>query len=278
MEIPPGFITANNCKKVCKLRKALYGLKQSPREWFKKFTAVIVSYGFVQAHSDNALFIRGLGTNVLTVLSVYVDDIILTENDNQGINDIKLQLATVFELKDLGPIKYFLGMEVGRNKNGISISQRKYVIDLLSEAGILGCKPVSTPVDSCGKLKTENNEVVDKLSYQRLVGKLIYLSQTRPDICYAVSYVSQFMHNPTSHHFTSAMRILRYLKNAPGQGLYFRKTTDRGLNVFTDADWGSSSDLRSTSRYGTFLWGNGIARNSLLSHEAVLKLSYVLWL
>lgn len=211
---------------------------------------MIVNYGFVQTHSDHTLFIKGLGSGRLTILIVYVDDIILTGNDNQGINNIKQQLADIFELKDLGHIKYFLGMEVGRTKNGISISQRKYVLDLLSEIDMLGCKAASTPVDVCAKTKYVNNDLSDKLGYQRLVWKLIYLSHTRPDICYAVSYVSQFMHNPTIYHLKSAMRILRYLKNAPGQGLFSEeKNTDRSLVMFTDADWGSSPDMRSTIGY-----------------------------
>lgn len=124
---------------------------------------------------------------------------------------------------------------------------------------MIGCKPAITHVDACSKssmVKSIDNEATDKLSYQRLVGKLIYLSHARPDICYAMSYISQFMHNITVHHLKAAMRILRYLKNAPGQGLYLRKTEDKGLAVFTDADWGSSFDMRSTTGYGAFLWGN----------------------
>lgn len=98
---------------------------------------------------------------------------------------------------------------------------------------------------------------VNKLSYQRLVGKLIYLSHTRPDICYAVSYVSQYMHSPTNCHLSAVMRILRYLKGAPGQGLFFKKTADKSISIFTDADWGGSKkDMRSTSGYATYLWGN----------------------
>lgn len=123
---------------------------------------------------------------------------------------------------------------------------------------MLGCKPVSTPMESVNSTKQQTGKALtDILSYQKLVGKLIYLSHTRPDICYSVSYVSQFMHSPTDIHLQAVMRILRYLKGSPGQGLFFKKTNCRDIQVFTDADWGGSKrDMRSTSGYGTFLWGN----------------------
>lgn len=149
-------------------------------------------------------------------------------------------------------------MEVGRNKNGMCISQRKYVLDLLLETGMAGCKPATAPLE-VGKYSNtlSGTQLTDIASYQKLVGKLIYLSHTRLDICYSVSYVSQFMHAPTTDHLQTVMRILRYLKGALGQGLFFGKHKDRSIRVFTDADWGGSKgDMRSTSGYGTFVWGN----------------------
>ena len=149
-------------------------------------------------------------------------------------------------------------MEIARSKEGISVSQRKYVLDLLKETGMSGCKPAETPMDATTKLNTHTQgSPVDKGRYQRLVGKLIYLSHTRPDISFAVSAVSQFMNNPTEEHMQAVYRILRYLKLTPGQGFFFEKTSDRYLKIFTDADWaGSPVDRRSTSGYCSFLWGN----------------------
>ncbi|RVW74918.1 Retrovirus-related Pol polyprotein from transposon TNT 1-94 [Vitis vinifera] len=163
-----------------------------------------------------------------------------------------------FEIKDLGNLKYFLGMEIARSKKGIAVSQRKYVLDLLNETGMLGCKPAETPMDTTVKLEeSDGSAPVDKGRYQRLVGKLIYLSHTRPDIGFSVSVVSQFMNNPTEKHMTAVIRILRYLKMTPGKGLFFQRTTNKEIEIFSDADWaGSVTDRRSTSGYCSFVWGN----------------------
>ncbi|RVW18491.1 Retrovirus-related Pol polyprotein from transposon RE1 [Vitis vinifera] len=167
-------------------------------------------------------------------------------------------LSEEFEVKDLGNLKYFLGMEVARSRKGIVVSQRKYILDLLKETGMLGCKPIDTPMDSQKKLGIEKESTpVDRGRYQRLVGRLIYLSHTRPDIGFAVSAVSQFMHSPTEEHMEAVYRILRYLKMTPGKGLFFRKTENRDTEVYSDADWaGNIIDRRSTSGYCSFVWGN----------------------
>jgi hypothetical protein len=130
----------------------------------------------------------------------------------------------VFEIKDLASLKYFLSIEVARSKHGIFISQRKYVLDLLKEIGMLGCKATDNPVEVNVKLGEDSESpLVDKGKYQRLVGQLIYLSHTRPDIAYDVSVVSQFMHSPQEPHMETVYRILRYLKSSPGKGLLFSR-------------------------------------------------------
>ena len=123
---------------------------------------------------------------------------------------------------------------------------------------MIGCKPVDTPMDANLKLGDLKDSIpVERGRYQRLVGKLIYLSHTRPDIAFAVSVVSQFMHAPCEEHMEAVYRILRYLKGTPGKGLLFKKNEARSVEAFTDADWaGSIKDRRSTSGYCTFVWGN----------------------
>ncbi|CAL5350327.1 unnamed protein product [Camellia sinensis] len=258
MDIPPGFEDHQTEGKVCKLRKSLYGLKQSPRAWFERFTQAMFKYGFKQSQADHTLFVKHSSCGKTTALIVYVDDIVLTGNDSGEIPLLKKYLAKEFEIKDLGSLKYFLGIEVARSKDGIFISQRKYVLDLLKETGMLGCKACATPLEPNQKLgDDEGGEVVDKGSYQRLVGKLIYLSHSRPDIAVAVSIVSQFMHAPRQIHFEAVMRILKYLKSAPGKGLYFSKYDHLRVEAYTDADWaGSVTDRRSTLGYCTFVGGN----------------------
>ena len=149
-------------------------------------------------------------------------------------------------------------MEIARSQKGISISQWKYTLDLLQETRMLGCKPVDTPLDPNNKLEMEEEgPLADKGRYQRLVGKLIYLSRTRPDTGFAISMVSRFMNRPTEKHFEAVFRILQYLKKSLGRSLYFKKTTERNVEVFTDVDWaGSLTDQRSTTGYCTLVWGN----------------------
>ncbi|RVW42410.1 Retrovirus-related Pol polyprotein from transposon RE1 [Vitis vinifera] len=258
MDIPAGLETTSNFNKVCRLRKSLYGLKQSPRAWFERFTKVVKRYGFVQCQSDHTLFVKHFPEGKLAIIIVYVDDIILTGDHEEKIDLLKKLLTKEFEIKDLGNLKYFLGMEIARSKKGIAVSQRKYVLDLLNETGMLGCKPAETPMDTTVKLEeSDGSAPIDKGRYQRLVGKLIYLSHTRPDIGFSVSVVSQFMNNPTEKHMTAVIRILRYLKMTPGKGLFFQRTTKKEIEIFSDADWaGSVTDRRSTSGYCSFVWGN----------------------
>ena len=194
----------------------------------------------------------------IAILIVYVDDIVLTGSDKEELERLKRRPGAEFEIKDLGTLKYFLGMEFARSKEGIFVNQRKYVLDLLGETRQLGCKPVETPiVPNIKLLPSKDNEVKDKERYQRLVGRLVYLSHTHPDIAFAISMVSQFMHACGQQHFDIVYRILRYLKGSPGRGLLFKGCGHLQVEAFTDADWaGSVVDRRSTSGYCTFVGGN----------------------
>ncbi|RVX19841.1 Retrovirus-related Pol polyprotein from transposon RE1 [Vitis vinifera] len=158
MNIPPGF-EGNTGNKVCKLKKALYGLKQSPRAWFGRFAKVMKESEYKQSQGDHtsSLSTRCKGSNCFLV---YVDDIIVTRNDEREKYEVKQRLATEFEIKELGKLKYFLGIEVTYSTQGIFISQQKCVTDLLAEIGKIGCKPVSTPMDPNHKLGEAKEEPV----------------------------------------------------------------------------------------------------------------------
>ena len=168
-------------------------------------------------------------------------------------------LSTEFEVKDLGKLKYFLGMDVTRSKEGIVVSKRKYTLDLLNEVGMLGSKPTNVPIDFNHKTDmSTKGKKVEKKRYQKLVGKLIYLSHTRLDISFSIGVVSQFMHNPMEEHHDAIYQILRYLKKNPGRGLMFKKGgEDLTIEAYNDADWaGSKTDRRSTSGWYTFVGEN----------------------
>ncbi|KAL0393486.1 UNVERIFIED_CONTAM: Retrovirus-related Pol polyprotein from transposon RE1 [Sesamum latifolium] len=167
-------------------------------------------------------------------------------------------LAREFEMKDLGQLKYFLRIEVSRSHKGIFLSQRKYALDLLNETGMTACSPASTPMEENLKLSMHPSQVpTNKERYQRLVGRLMYLAHTRPDLAYSLSVVSQFMHSPSEEHINAITRILRYLKSSPGKGIMFTKGNNLNISAYTDADWaGSVEDRRSTSGYFTFVGEN----------------------
>ncbi|WKA11750.1 hypothetical protein VitviT2T_029220 [Vitis vinifera] len=206
MDLPPGcMVSKKQCQKVCKLKKSLYGLKQSPRAWFGRFTKSMRAFGYRQSNSDHTLFLKKQHGKI-TALIVYVDDMVVTRNDPEERKTLQNYLSREFEMKDLGPLKYFLGIEVSRSSEGIFLSQRKYALDLLQETGMSGCQPVNTPIEEGLKLCVEPNQVsTDKGRYQRLVGRLMYLAHTRPDLAYALSVVSQYMHNPGEQHMNAVM-------------------------------------------------------------------------
>uniref|UniRef100_A0A803MVW8 Reverse transcriptase Ty1/copia-type domain-containing protein n=1 Tax=Chenopodium quinoa TaxID=63459 RepID=A0A803MVW8_CHEQI len=211
-------------------------------------------FGYKQSNSDHTLFLKRVKDRI-TCIIIYVDDMIITGNDEEEIADLKL--FREFE-KDLGNLKYFLGIEVLRSQQGIFIHQRKYILDLLAETGMLDCKPAETPIVANHGLQIiEGEKPADKEQYQKMVGKLIYLSHTRPDIAYAVGVVSRFMHLPQVQHMTAVMRILRYLKGTHSIGIYFDKNAHPDLIAYTDADWAGDRDGRkSTSGYFTLVGGN----------------------
>ncbi|WJZ88029.1 hypothetical protein VitviT2T_007363 [Vitis vinifera] len=275
MDLPPGcMVSKKQCQKVCKLKKSLYGLKQSPRAWFERFTKSMRAFGYHQSNSDHTLFLKKQHGKI-TALIVYVDDMVVTGNDPEERKVLQNYLSREFEMKDLGPLKYFLRIEVSQSSEGIFLSQRKYALDLLQETGMSGCQPVNTPIEKGLKLCVEPNQVsTDKGRYQRLVGRLMYLAYTRPDLAYALSVVSQYMHNPGEQHMNAVMRILRYLKNAPGKGILFAKNVDhQSIEVYTDADWVSAVDDRqSTSGYFTFVGGNLVIWKSK-KHNVVARSS-----
>lgn len=223
MGLPSGFDKDRRIGKVCRLKKSLYGLKQSPKAWFERFSKTILQQSYNQTQTNHIMFYQHLDGKV-TILIVFVDDIIITRNNEAETERLKNKLATEFEIKDLGLLRYFSGMEVVRNRSGIIVSQRKYVLDILKEIKMLGCIPVDTPMDPVKKIgDRESGTPVDTGRYQHLVAKLIYLSHTRLDIAFAISVVSQYMHAPCEEHLEVVCRILKYLEGTPGKGLFFRK-------------------------------------------------------
>ncbi|KAJ9709547.1 hypothetical protein PVL29_001161 [Vitis rotundifolia] len=264
MEQPPGFVAQGESGLVCRLRRSLYGLKQSPRAWFGRFSSVVQEFGMLRSTADHSIFYHHNSLRQCIYLVVYVDDIVITGSDQDGIQKLKQHLFTHFQTKDLGKLKYFLGIEIAQSSSGVVLSQRKYALDILEETGMLDCKPVDTPMDPNVKLVPGQGEPLgDPGRYRRLVGKLNYLTITRPDISFPVSVVSQFLQSPCDSHWDAVIRILRYIKSTPGQGVLYENRGHTQVVGYTDADWaGSPTDRRSTSGYCVFIGGNLISWKS----------------
>nr|CAN77210.1 hypothetical protein VITISV_000141 [Vitis vinifera] len=264
MEQPPGFVTQGESGLVCRLRRSLYGLKQSPRAWFGHFSSVVQEFGMLRSTADHSVFYHHNSLGQCIYLVVYVDDIIITGSDEDGIQKLKQHLFTHFQTKDLGKLKYFLGIEIAQSSFVVVLSQMKYALDILEETGRLDCKPVDTPMDPNVKLVPGQGEPLgDPGRYRRLVGKLNYLTITRPDISSLVSVVSQFLQSPCDSHWDVVIRILRYIKSTPSQGVLYENRGHTQVVGYTDADWaGSPIDKRSTSGYCVFIGGNLISWKS----------------
>ena len=238
MKLPPGFRDKGETR-VCRLQKSLYGLKQAPRCWFTKLANALRAYGFKQSRSDHTFFVyvkQGVRLRIL----IYVDDLIISGTSPKDIQIFKNYLASCFNMKDLGPVKYFLGLEIARSKEGIYLCQRKYASDIVAEVGLLGCRPAGSPIDQNHKLaKADGALLADPQTYRRLLGRLIYLSATRPDLAYSIHVLSQFMHAPRAKHWLAALKVVRYLKGTIGQGILLRADSPMHFTGWCDSDWGS---------------------------------------
>ncbi|WVZ83847.1 hypothetical protein U9M48_030944 [Paspalum notatum var. saurae] len=262
MKQPPGFEDLRIPQHVCKLDKAIYGLKQAPRAWYSRLSSKLVAMGFQASKSDMSLFIYQKG-NIVMYMLIYVDDIIVTGSSMEAISALLKDLREEFALKDLGNLSFFLGIEVQKEGNGILLSQEKYALEILSRVGMTYCRPCTTPLPSSEKLsRFEGKELSteDGTKYRSIVGALQYLTLTRPDLSYSVNKVCQFLHSPTSSHWTAVKRILRYVKNTLDLGLKINPTNSTMVSAFSDADWaGSIDDRRSTGGFAIYFGPNLIS-------------------
>ncbi|CAM8898551.1 unnamed protein product [Rhodiola kirilowii] len=274
MTLPPSHSSLyKGQKKVCRLKKSLYGLKQASRQWFSKFTESIESFGFKQSLHDYSLFTYDKW-DIFLILLVYVDDVVITGTSTNFIQQVKDFIHATFKIKDLGLVKYFLGIEVARSESGIYINQRKYAMDLLTDACMLDCKPAVTPMDTKHKLGLSEADLLpDPTAYRRLVVRLIYLTVIRPDLSYSVHILSQFMSKPTSDHLTTAYRVLRYIKAAPAQGLFLNSQPCLDLQVYCDADWAACPISRRSLTGFCVLLGSSLISWKIKKQDTVFRSS-----
>ena len=259
MAQPPGYIDTTFPTHVCKLKKAIYGLKQAPRAWYTELTTFLLGKGFKRAVSDASLFILH-HSKAPVYLIVYVDDIIITGPNASNVDLFIQSLACRFSLKDLGTLSYFLGVEVTPTVHGLFLNQRKYIIDLLGRLGMADAKPSPTPMVATQTLRATSGTVLEApTAYRAALGGLQYLTLTRPDVAFAVNKLSQFMHRPTTDHWSALKRLMRYLCGTLEKGITIFRDSPSTLHAFSDADWaGDKDDYLSTMGYVLFLGRNPI--------------------
>ncbi|CAE5959206.1 unnamed protein product [Arabidopsis arenosa] len=260
---PQGFVDVNKPNHVCRLHKALYGLKQAPRAWYEELKNFLLTVGFTNSLADASLFILHRGSSLLYLL-VYVDDIIVTSNDNSLLQNTLQSLATRFSIKDPEDLHYFLGLEARRTAHGLHLTQRRYILDLLTKCHMLDAKPITTPMAASPKLSLHSGSALsDPSEFRMVIGSLQYLAFTRPDISYAVNRLSQFMHKPTSDHWQAAKRLLRYLAGTANHGIFFHRNNTNSIHAFSDADWaGDTDDYVSTHANIVYIGKNPVSWSS----------------
>ena len=258
MKPPPG-LSVSSPNIVCKLQKSLYGLKQASRQWYAKLSDTLRILGFQQSKNDYSLFHK-LKDSTTVLLAVYVDDIVVTGNDPEEVTKLKTLFDDTFKIKDLGDLHYFLGIENIKASNGLIMTQRKFAIELIKEFECDQITATACPLASFSKELSNEDTLADATSYRKLVGKLNYLTNIRPDIAFSVQYLSQFLQAPTQANMKAALHTLRYIKKDPSQGLFFNNKPDYNLQAYCNSDWAQCPyTRRSVSGYFILLGGSPIS-------------------
>lgn len=211
-------------------------MKEASRKWFEKLSTTILGMGFVQSKVDYSHFTHSQGSS-FTILFVYMDDILLTGNNPDCVKELKQLLDKKFGLKNLGSLRNFLGLEVARTNKWISLNQRKYALEILRDK-LLGCKPSNFPMEQNLRLsKYEGTPLADPSQYKRLIGRLLYLTLTMPNITYAVHKLSQFLALHRELHMLAVNKVLQYIKASPSKGIFFSSNSDLQMKSYCYADW-----------------------------------------
>lgn len=252
MEQPEGFEIKSKTGEhlVCKLNKSLYGLKQSGRNWNMLLHDHLTENGFVQNDADHCVYSRE-SENEKVILLVWVDDLIIAASNNTLLSDVKEMLKRRFKMKDMGPLKHYLGIDFIQSEGEIKMTQKRHIEKMLAKFGMSECKPRSTPCEQKFNFASEG-EVIDSTGYREIVGSLIYIMTcTRPDLSWVVSKLSQHLAEPKRQHWATAKHLLRYLKGTIDQELHYRKCEENlQLEGYSDTDWAADkNDRRSTTGY-----------------------------
>ena len=260
---PPGFEDENFPEHVFKLKKALYGLKQAPRAWYERLSTFLIENGFSRGKVDTTLFRKDKNSKFILV-QIYVDDIIFGATDESLCKDFSNLMQKEFEMSLMGELKFFLGLQVKQTLDEIYIHQTKYTNELLKKFKLDDCKTMSTPMHPSSTLRLDDKDKkVDEKVYRGMIGSLLYLTASRPDIMFSVCLCACFQSDPRESHLIAVKRIFRYLKGTTNLGLVFKKSHEYRLVGFCDADYaGDRIERKSTSGGCHFIGGNLVSWSS----------------
>jgi hypothetical protein len=258
MEKPKGFSLTNNPNYVCKLKKAVYGVKQAPRASYYRLDNFLQDKGFKKGIVDNSLYIKSEGDNLLVVL-VYVDVIIFFYTNESFVQWFANSMQTEFEMSMIGELSYFLGLQVNQSSARIFISQEKYLKEMLKKFQMEDSSPVSTPmVVGCKLGKDDISLDVDQRTYRSMIGNLLYITASRPDIMQVVGMVGRYQSAPKQSHLVVVTSIFKYLKGTMTYGLWYPRNQNFQLTAYSDVDWENCVDERKSTSGGAFFLGNSL--------------------
>jgi hypothetical protein len=248
IEQPPGFEDPTRTNYVYKLSKALYGSKQAPRAWCEWLRDFLLSKGFKIGKVDTTLFTKKIGNDIF-ICQIYVDDIIFGSTNEDFCKEFGEMMSREFEMSMIGELSFFLGLQIKQLKEGTFICQSKYVRDILNKFGMKDAKPIKTPMATNGHLDLdEGGKLVDLKLYRSMIGSLLYLTASRPDIMFSVCMCARLQAAPKECHLTAVKRIMRYLKYSPNIGLWYPKGAQFEVVGFSDSGYaGCKVDRKSTS-------------------------------
>ena len=260
---PPGFESKRYPDHVYRLDKAVYGLKQAPRAWYDTLTTYLTEQGYRRGAIDNTLFIKESGSHII-LAQIYVDDIIFGSTDQKLSTEFATIMANKFEMSMMGKMNFFLGLQIEQQEDGISICQSKYIAELLSKYEFQNVKIASTPMSKATKIFEDPDGIsVNHTLYRGMIGSLLYLTASRPDIMFATTMCARFQANPKESHLSAVKRIFRYLKHTQHLGLWYPRDSELNLFGYTDADHaGCTIDRKSTSGGCQFLGNRLISWSS----------------
>ncbi|KAJ9547779.1 hypothetical protein OSB04_020322 [Centaurea solstitialis] len=259
---PPGFVDPKFPDHVYKLNKALYGLKQAPRAWYDTLSTFLLSKGFVRGKIDSTLFLKKYPKHILLV-QIYVDDIIFGSTNPKLCEKFELLMKSEYKMSMMGELTFFLGLQIKQSEKGIFINQGKYVHEMLKKFDLTSCTPMKTPMAPPLSLdKDSKGKPVDVTLYRGMIGSLLYLTASRPDIMYSTCLCARYQAEPKESHLTAVKRIFRYLKGTPNMGLWYSKDSGFDLTAYSDSDFAGCKIDRKSTTGGCHLLGGKLQEYS----------------